>query len=234
MSVAPKDIMNFVCLLSSLTHDFKKRQKGEKKITFEHVVPSCVIEMGKESRVHSGERILKRAIRNTLDPGTQRVDSAKFIFGYFQGDPCLVVLDHKVKASMRNAEYSVECAFTAEHLVASACKCKAGCRNRSLANLGTQRVFCTLGLFPLLQLSHLLFTFLAEHLLYELRIRLGRDEEAFSRLDIEDRTRKVQSVGIALLETIHWKLLDRSSSTRPIGQTDKCPFGPFIRGIPMS
>ena len=40
-------------------------------------------------------------------------------------------------------------------------------------------------------------------------------------------------VGIALLETIHWKLLDRSSSTRPIGQTDKCPFGPAF-GIPRS
>ncbi|CAJ1953551.1 unnamed protein product [Cylindrotheca closterium] len=41
-------------------------------------------------------------------------------------------------------------------------------------------------------------------------------------------------VEVALLDTIHWKLLDRSSSTRPIGHTDKCPFGPFIRGIPMS
>ena len=33
------------------------------------------------------------------------------------------------------------------------------------------------------------------------------------------------------METIHWKLLDRSSSTRPIGQTDKCPFGPSFGGF---
>ena len=117
------------------------------------------------------------------------MDSAKFIFAYFQGDPCLVVLDHKVKASMRNDEYCVECAFTLEHFVASTCECKAGFRNESLHKLGMQRVLCTHGLVPLVQLSLLFFKYLAVNLLYKLRIRLVNDEDAFLYSDV---TREAQ------------------------------------------
>ena len=53
MTVQSKDVLNLVCLLSSLTY-FKTREKGD-PLSFEHVVPKNVVEMSSESRVHSGE-----------------------------------------------------------------------------------------------------------------------------------------------------------------------------------
>mmetsp|Transcript_6267 Transcript_6267/g.14783 ORF Transcript_6267/g.14783 Transcript_6267/m.14783 type:complete len:230 (-) Transcript_6267:1021-1710(-) len=152
LHVEAKAVMDLVCLLASLTQ-FKEQQKGD-KLSVKHILPQNVIQMGAESRVHSGQRILNRSVRHSLDVRTPSVRNAQFVFGYFnKTDPCLVVLDHKVKASMRKDVYCVECAFTEKDLVATTCQCKAGCRNNGLGNLGTQRILCTHGLVPLAQLS---------------------------------------------------------------------------------
>lgn len=183
MAAKPRDIMKFVCLLSSLTH-FKERESKE-ALTVEHVVPKNVVLMACGSRVDSGGRLLKRSVRHILDPGTQCIGDAKFVFGYFEEKPCLVILGHTVKASMKNDEYCVECAFTEDDLVACTCACKAGCKNQGLQKLGADRILCVHGLVPLVQLSQLLFESLAQDLLFELRLRFLSDEDAFSRESLD-------------------------------------------------
>jgi hypothetical protein len=196
MFVEAKDIVGFISLMSSLTHF--KEQGTREKLSAKHVVPENVVQMGLGSRVAGGLnesiRILKRPIRHTLDPLTPRVDKATFNLGYFEGKHCLIVTEHKVKASMRNDEYSVECAFTENDLIATTCQCKAGCENT-----GKERVLCTHGLVPCVQLSQLLFDFLANDLLCNLRIRVVSDEDAFNGMELSNDERKNLKISLERL-----------------------------------
>ena len=102
----------------------------------------------------------------------------------FKGDPCLVVQEHKVKASMKSNMCKVQCAFTENNFVSASCHCKAGCENTS-----DEQTLCTHGLVPAMQLSQLTFESLAHDLLCDLRLRLVTDAEGFEEISEEERCR---------------------------------------------
>ena len=70
--------------------------------------------------------------------------------------------------------------------VVSSCTYKAGCQIKSLHVVGDQRTICTHAMTHLVSLSLFLFDCLAEHLLVELRARLGSDKQLEAQLRRED------------------------------------------------
>jgi hypothetical protein len=189
MATTPDDIENLLFLLASLTK-FEAKMQSE-RTSFKHVVPANIIQMSDDCRVHTGRRIIARALRHAVDPGTASIANASFLLGYLNDDePCLIVRDHSVKASMKSESYKVECAFGHQKFIAAVCQCKAGCRNDSSQKLGSERIVCTHSFVPMVQLSQLLLMHLAEDVLLELRIRLMIDESEFRTSLSADRTER--------------------------------------------
>jgi hypothetical protein len=71
-AMIPMDaVVGHVGILASLTR-LKGRDKGE-KLSYMHVLPTNIIHMAENCRVHTGERLCKRGLRHALDDGTPDV-----------------------------------------------------------------------------------------------------------------------------------------------------------------
>ena len=139
--------------------------------------------MSMNARVHSGERLISRGLRHATDPATPSIYSGSITLGRYEGEIC-VVIENKVRASMKNEEYQTKSAFTQSHFVATECNCQAGCSNLpsqhiTLKDVGQGRIICSHGMTIPVALSLAMYKGLAAHILAELRLRLKRE-------DIED------------------------------------------------
>ena len=181
-SVDCSSVIDFVHLVSSLAVT-QQRTSGE-KLSYKHVVPLNLLNMAVNARVHNGERLIRRGIRHAMDQATPSIYSGKLTLGRYEGEICIVI-ENKVRASMKNFEYNPKSAITPIHFVATECNCKAGSCNTptesiALADVGRGRIICSHGMTLPVQLSLALYKGLAAHILSELRLRLKRD-------DIEDK-----------------------------------------------
>ncbi len=175
-SISTSQKAELIGLMAELTR-FSTRSEGALKP--EHVMPRFVLGMIDNSRIHDGGRLKARAIRHTMDVQTPKLIDATISLATLDGNSiCLAISGHKVKASMKPNLYNVMTAFNRQNLVACSCNCKAGCKATSLES---QRIVCTHSVTPLLQLSRLLFSGLAEHILVELRSLLEKDDFTSSR-----------------------------------------------------
>jgi hypothetical protein len=93
------------------------------------VVPTMIIDFAKRSRVATaGYCLLKRCIRHALD--TSVVDIRKATVKLFSiNEEIGIVLEHKVRASMKTDIYDVKVAFTRHHIISCQCSCRCGSQN---------------------------------------------------------------------------------------------------------
>lgn len=134
------------------------------------VMPTLLVEIANESRVHSGLRLVKRAVCNSMNPnGPDVMDATMKVCELRETGVMVLVLDYKVKASMRNVVYNTQVANSSKDLIACGCSCKCGAENE-------QRILDVHPLSLLYELVLLLFEGLAQHVLVELRQRLQSDE----------------------------------------------------------
>jgi hypothetical protein len=121
-----------------------------------------IMNFARNTRVESGERLMKRAIRHALDSKTPPILHAQGLVIDHDGEIGLVIED-KIAASMKDDVYNVKVGFTHSTLLVSACDCKAGAD----AGCKSGKHICVHCLPVLYKLTLLLFACLAEHLLIE-------------------------------------------------------------------
>ena len=177
---------DFISIVASLV-DMTQLSQDDKKIgdSWRSVMAKNVLQFANDSRVHEGERLCKRAVRHAMDPASPTMFESTVSIGIYK-QKSVIILNNKVKASMRSCLYDVSTCFNSKSFVASSCSCKAGCRIKSLHVLGNERTICTHGMTHLVSLSLCLFNGLAEHLLVELRARLHSDSDLEAKLNRDD------------------------------------------------
>jgi hypothetical protein len=121
--------------------------------------------------VHNGHRLCKRSIQYALDPATPKIQKVIVTLGLYRGEVCLLI-EHLVRALMRNLVYLTKCAFTADDLLAVECGCKARCKNEGPNREGEEKICCTHGATVPLRLSLRLYELLATTFLMDLRTRM--------------------------------------------------------------
>jgi hypothetical protein len=70
------------------------------------VIPTIIRKFAEESRIGTARRLLTRSVRHGVDPKAYDVRLCKGIVNTYKGDIELV-LNHKVRASMKSATYNV-------------------------------------------------------------------------------------------------------------------------------
>jgi hypothetical protein len=172
MDIDAASVLGFVELLASLTN-IQLQEKG-KTLTCKSVVPHNLLHMSMNARVHSGERLISRGLQNATDPATPSIYNGSITLGRYEGEICLVI-ENKVRASMKNHEYQTKSAFTQSHFVATECNCQAGCSNLpshsiALEDIGQGRIICSHGMTIPVVLRLEMYKGLAAHILAELRL----------------------------------------------------------------
>lgn len=122
--VKPSMIAGLVHILASLT-DIQPRSKGE-KLSAAHSISNNLVNMAKNARVHTSQRLLER--------GVPDIHLGQITLGQWNGlggssvETCIII-ENKVRASMKNVEYRAKAAINHQHFLASECNCRAGCSN---------------------------------------------------------------------------------------------------------
>jgi predicted DNA-binding protein YlxM (UPF0122 family) len=126
------------------------------------IIPNIIKKFAEGSRVGSGFRLCKRAVRHAMDP--RSIDIRKctgFVIDVEEEQQIGLVLEHKVKASMKTTIYNTKIALTKTTLLACSCTCKAG-------SSGKEQVVCVHILPVLFQLGQLMWRGMSEHMLVEI------------------------------------------------------------------
>ena len=172
----PLDVaITLIRIFASLTK-VQPRKKGQ-KMSYHYVIPTNIIVMANNSRVHTGERLLTRGLRHALDSGTRDILNGKITVAKQNGQVCMIV-DNKILASMKSVHYSGSSAFNGEQLLATSCGCRAGCINRSVNDLGKSRVACTHSIARAIEVSQLFYRqngAMTRQLLISLRSRIRKE-----------------------------------------------------------
>jgi hypothetical protein len=119
---------------------------------------------------HAGYRLLKRCIRHALDSPSVDIRLAKVSVVKVEYETALLV-EHKVRASMKQELYDVTVCFTKQTVFACSCTCKCG-------GQGTEKILCIHVLPVMYQMSLLVFEGLAEHILVELAAFTSKKNES--------------------------------------------------------
>ena len=88
-------------------------------------------------------------------------------------DEMVIVFENKVKPSMIKGLHETKTCFNGEHIVASACDCKSGCKVDSSLIASHNKKLCTHGLSLIVSLHAFLHDGLGTHVLVELRMRMN-------------------------------------------------------------
>lgn len=182
-------VLRFIHFLASLT-DVQRRQSKE-QLSFKHAIPTNILNMATNARIHTSKRLCERSLRHATDPSTPNIQDGMITIGYFEDDVC-VIIEQRVRASMKNVEYATKAAITQNHFVASVCNCRAGCSNEAspgvaAADVGQGKIICSHGMTLPVSLSLALYKGLATLVLIELRRRLQREnfEDIFGAEEIK-------------------------------------------------
>lgn len=191
-------VLRLVHLLASLT-DIQQRDPKE-KLSFRHAIPSNLINMATNARIHTSKRLCERALRHATDCSTPNIQNGLFTIGYFEDDVC-VIIEQRVRASMKNVEYAAKAAITQTHFVAAVCNCRAGCSNEAspgvaAADVGQGKIICSHGMTLPVSLSLALYQGLATSVLIELRRRFQREnfEDIFHAEEIKLLRKDISSL----------------------------------------
>jgi hypothetical protein len=123
------------------------------------IIPNIVRKFAEGCRVGSGFRLIKRAVRHSMDPKSIDIQECKG--QVFEVDNKIgLVISHQIKASMKTAIYNVTVALTCTNLLACTCTCKAGSMNN-------EKIVCVHILPVIFQIGQLMWRGLSEHMLVE-------------------------------------------------------------------
>lgn len=152
------------------------------------ILPDIIVNFAERSRLHSGYRLLKRAVRHAMDPlGVSIMSSKCCVVEY--GKTIGIHISHCIKASMKKDVYKVKLSLTSTDILAVSCTCKAGsCKD--------EKVICVHILPCILQLSILLYDGLSEHLLCEFANEFNSEIE--KQISAEEKTKDVRDAIILL------------------------------------
>jgi hypothetical protein len=140
-------------------------------------IPSIIIDFANRSRLDTGFRLVKRAIRHYDDPETLPIFEAKASVIRYHGEIGFYI-NHSIKASMKQDVYNVEVSFTMKKIIACKCSCKAG-------SSSNEKIICVHILPILLQLGQQVFDGLADHILVEFTSRIT--ENIDTELGFDDK-----------------------------------------------
>ena len=136
------------------------------------VVPKIIRNFAERSRVHSGYRLCKRAIRHAMDHNAVDICSCNGHVIKYKEQIGLELKD-KIKASMKTTIYNVRLALTKDTLIACECDCKAGL-------FGKESIVCVHMLPVLYQFSQFIFRGMNEHMLVEISNYLKNQVQTMS------------------------------------------------------
>jgi len=195
--------------------------------TYRNILSKNIISFAENSRVHTGERLCKRAIRHAMDPACPDIIEGTVSLGVHNNKVCLIVSD-KVLASMRKRVYNVTSAFSAEDLIASSCDCKSGTSKddnqvglRDLTDEQERRVLCTHGGTVPTKLMFLTYDGLAEHILIELRERI-QSSDFEQQLSHNESTQLKRDIVL---------LLTASGRSSSVDETQQVSFLDMLKGV---
>jgi hypothetical protein len=204
-------MLGLVHLLGSLTH-IRPRMAHE-KLCSTHAVPMNLVNMARNARVHTSQRLIDRGLRHATDRASPDILDGQITLGRCHDNECkgevCIILENNVRASMKNVEYETKSAITCNHFLATECNCRAGCSNKpaptvDLADVGSGKVICSHGMTLPIALSLALFRGLAAHCLSELRLRILREDS-------------IESIGHSALSILRQ---DISSLMKAAGRTE--------------
>ena len=112
------DVINLLAKLVTFRSD-------ESAPKFAAVLPAMIVKFAQGSRIDSGERLLRRCIRHSLDTKTPSILCAHGSVFQHRGVVGFAIR-HQISPSFKDGMYSVASAFTAASFLAAECDCKAG------------------------------------------------------------------------------------------------------------
>jgi hypothetical protein len=143
-------LTEFVTLPTTINTDESKYYK---------IIPNIIRNFAEGSRIGSGYRLIKRAVRHAMDPKSIDIqDCEGHVFEI--NNNIGLVLKHKIKASMKTAIYDVTVALTSSNLVACTCTCKAG-------SINNEKIVCVHILPVIYQIGQLMWRGVSEHMLFK-------------------------------------------------------------------
>ena len=151
------DILSQLIKYSNLNDKTKSRH--------EQAVPDTISKMCKGTRTDGGGCLIRRANRHAMDHCTLSMIDATGDMIFYNNKTGLSI-NTKIRASMKDDQYTTHACVSGDESICRSCSCKAGSE-------GNKRIFCdhvpTVGV----QLSHLLPDGLAEHIMVELSTMWG-------------------------------------------------------------
>ena len=159
------DIIN---LLGKLVQNGNSNFKLSKTKIYS-VLPDLIVTFAERARLHSGFRLLKRALRHAMDVECPSILKANCCIIEYDNNTGIHI-SHNIKASMKTTIYNIKVSFDSDNIISTSCTCKAGCS-------GSEKILCVHVLPILLQLSLLIFDGLGEHVLIELATDFNKSIE---------------------------------------------------------
>jgi predicted transcriptional regulator len=125
------------------------------------IIPNIIRQFAQGSRVGTGFRLCKRAVRHAMDPKSIDICTCSGQVFETENNKIGLVTTHKVKASMKQAVYNVQVALTSTDLLACTCTCKAG-------SVDQEKIVCVHILPVMFQIGQIMWKGLSKHLLVEI------------------------------------------------------------------
>jgi hypothetical protein len=196
--LSDSNIVDIMQIFSELLVFGKSRDTNYTDNTY-MLLPDIIIKFAQQSRLHFGYRLLKRTLRHCLiDFETFNIKNGTASVIKYK-DKTGLLLQQKVRASMRANIYDTQVIFTRNEIVACSCTCQSGDQN-------DQRIVCVHVLPIIYKITLLLYRGLAEHLLVEFCVHLkSRDVLTFNDLHLASLQ---ESVLILKKVTINYTLED--------------------------
>ena len=171
-----EDATSVLSMFSSLLKLPSNDEIRGKNSNYESVLSPTIINFAENSRVRSGERLLKRSITHAMDKATPDV-----IDGFISTGTCdnemVIMFDNMVKPSMTKGMHNTKMCFDSNSIMGSTCDCKSGCKiDESLMDRHHKNL-CTHSLSLIVSLYACLHDGLATRLLVECRMRMNEDED---------------------------------------------------------
>ena len=129
MTVTP-----FMSIIVSLLKLSNIQNQHTTKSHYKSVLSPAIQKFAEKSRIYSGESLLKRSIRHTIDRAVLTVVDGLISVGYYKDD-MVIIFENKVKPSIIKGLCTTKMRFNGQHIVGISCDCKYGCKvDTSLIN----------------------------------------------------------------------------------------------------
>ncbi len=118
-------VLGLVHILASLTN-IPPKKRG-KSLSSNHAISKNVVSMATNARVHTSQQLIERSLQHATDYALPDIFHGQITLGRCNNNDCkgdiCVIIETKVRASMKSVEYKTKSAITHIHFLASECNC---------------------------------------------------------------------------------------------------------------